>query len=127
MAASLCGVWVDEGGRVHLAETADGGARVERSASYEPFAWLRPDAAVVGVKGVRVEPLQGEGVFTHLAHAASSGAFEHLLNVTPSANIDALRPPESEYLLQTRTRLFADLTFGQLRRCQLDLPLPVVA
>lgn len=121
MAASLCGVWVDEAGQVHLAETAGHGARVERPGAYEPFAWLRPEAAAVGVAGVRVERLAGEGVFTHLAHAENTPAFDELLNRNASANIDALRPAESQYLLQTRTRLFADMTFAQLRRCQLDI------
>ncbi|QYM80712.1 DNA polymerase [Horticoccus luteus] len=121
MAASLCGVWVDSAGQVHLAETAEEGGRVERHGAYEPFAWLRPDAAAISVPGVRLETLKGEGVFTHLAHAENTRAFAELLNANASANVDALRPAESQYLLQTRTRLFADLTFAQVRRCQLDI------
>ena len=35
--------------------------------------------------------------------------------------VDAIRPVESQYLLQSRARLYRDLSFGQLRRCQLDI------
>ena len=35
--------------------------------------------------------------------------------------IDAIRPFESQFLLQHRQRLYRDLSFGQLRRCQLDI------
>ncbi|HTX66995.1 MAG TPA: hypothetical protein VMD31_14585, partial [Opitutaceae bacterium] len=39
----------------------------------------------------------------------------------PGAAVDWIRPLESQYLLQTRRRQSGDLTFSQLRRCQLDI------
>jgi DNA polymerase elongation subunit (family B) len=35
--------------------------------------------------------------------------------------VDSIRPLESQFLLQHRERLYRDLAFGQLRRCQLDI------
>src|SRR5215213_8858814 len=65
MAGSLCGVWVDEAGRVHTTIETENGGRQERLAT--------------------------------------------------------LRPYESQFLLQQRERLYREMTFGQLRRCQLDI------
>jgi DNA polymerase I len=35
--------------------------------------------------------------------------------------VDAIRPLESQFLLQSRRRLYADLPFAKLRRCQVDI------
>ena len=37
------------------------------------------------------------------------------------ANVDVIRPLESQFLLQQRERLYRDMTFSQVRRCQLDI------
>jgi DNA polymerase elongation subunit (family B) len=121
-ADALCGVWLDDAGQVHLAvATADGG-RVERVENFRPFAWLGDAAVVSGMAGVEVEALQGEGAFRWLAHARDRGAFEEFVKRVPDgAAVDWIRPLENQYLLQRRRRLFGDLVFGQLRRCQLDI------
>lgn len=41
--------------------------------------------------------------------------------VREGAAIDVLRPYESQWLLQKRARLYADMKFADLRRCQLDI------
>ena len=71
----LCGVWIDDDGRAHLAvATADGG-RKEQVETFRPFAWLGDAAMVGGVAGVEVEALKGEGTFRWLAHAPELAAF----------------------------------------------------
>ncbi|HEY8932835.1 MAG TPA: DNA polymerase domain-containing protein [Rariglobus sp.] len=121
MSESLCGVWVDDAGVVHLSLAGADGVRTTRTETLRPFAWL--DAAVTSTSdGVAIEPLQGEGPFNRLAHAASLEVFEAFTKAAKeTGGIDAVRPLESQFLLQNRRRLFRDLSFTQLRRCQLDI------
>ena len=123
MAGSLCGVWVDDAGRVHTTVETEGGGRETRIAILRPFAWLglstneQPTPA-----GVTVEPLRGEGPYNRLAHAEDFGVFNGFVRMArEGGNIDVTRPFESQFLLQQRERLYREMTFGQLRRCQLDI------
>ena len=121
-AGELCGVWVDADGRAHLAVATANGGREEKTETFRPFAWLGDAAVVGGVAGVEVEPLKGEGTFRWLAHAQGCAAFEDFVNEAPDgAMVDWIRPLENQFLLQHRRRLFGELIFTQLRRCQLDI------
>ncbi|MBA4137659.1 MAG: DNA polymerase [Opitutus sp.] len=116
---SLCGLWIDETGRAHVSRaTADGGRR-EQIEEFRPFAWT----GLAGeFPGVMFESLPGEGAFKWLAHADSLAAFtEFVKTMREGGTIDVLRPYESQWLLQRRARLYADLHFADLRRCQLDI------
>ncbi len=124
---NLCGLWIDGEGRAHLTVARADGTREERVEEFRPFAWL---AALPGGEagpplpaGVVLERLKGEGAFTVLAHAGSPTAYDALVALAreTSTALDALRPAESQFLLQNRARLFGDLPFAQLRRCQLDI------
>lgn len=123
MSGALCGLWVDDDGVVHVAlETAEGG-REARTESLRPFAWL-PAGAFVENDGVTLERLNGEGFFTELAHADSLARFEAWQDAAKTAGvrgIDVIKPLESQWLLQTRRRLFEGLPFARVRRCQLDI------
>jgi DNA polymerase elongation subunit (family B) len=122
MNESLCGVWVDEVGNVHVCRaTADGG-RVTRSERLRPFAWLNEAVTAAATEGVTIEALSGPGPFNRLAHAETLEAFESFVKTAKEGgSVDAVKPLESQFLLQQRERLFRDLSFGQLRRCQLDI------
>lgn len=121
MVESICGVWVDDEGRVHTAVAMADGTRETRVESLRPFAWLR-DVVNAETPGVTVETLKGEGAFTRLAHADTLEAFDAFLKAAKdTGGVDTIRPLESQFLLQRKARLFADLSFGQLRRCQLDI------
>lgn len=120
--APLCGLWVDGGGIVHLAEAGPEGSRTTRTTNFSPFFWVGGETAVTMPAGTVVETLGGIGPFGRLVHAASLPVFDELLAaVKNQAAVDVVRPWESQFLLQTKRRLFADLSFGQLRRCQLDI------
>lgn len=121
MSGALCGLWLDDDGRAHLAVAQPDGRRTETVAEFKPFAWLTAAAGDVAVAGVTVEPLHGDGVFSRLAHADNLEAYAGLQRLVEGPDIDTLRPLESQYLLQHKARLFADLSFAQLRRCQLDI------
>ena len=121
-AGELCGVWIDGEGVAHLSSAAPDGGREERTDAFQPFAWLGDAAAVGGAAGVAVELLKGEGPFRWLAHAKTRPAFEAFVREAPDgAPIDWIRPLESQYLLARRRRLFGELAFAQIRRCQLDI------
>lgn len=118
----LCGVWVDGAGETHLSESTADGGRAEKTDAFRPFAWLGDGAVAQGVAGMEVEALKGEGIFRWLAHAQGRAAYEEFVREAPDgAVVDWIRPLENQYLLQRRRRMFGELTFPQLRRCQLDI------
>jgi DNA polymerase I len=115
----LCGVWIDDGGCAHVSVATTDGGREERPAPPRLFAWLREPPADGAIAGIQVERLKGEGAFPWLAQVDSPAAYDALLRL--AAGADAIRPLESQFLLQTRARLFSEISFAQLRRCQLDI------
>jgi DNA polymerase elongation subunit (family B) len=121
-AAALCGLWVDDTGAVHTTVATAAGGREDRRETLRPFAWLADFPVAEPVAGIAVEELRGAGTFRHLIHADSLAAYEGFLAFArESGAVDAVRPLESQYLLQRRLRLYRDLGFGALRRCQLDI------
>ncbi|PHX71903.1 MAG: DNA polymerase [Opitutia bacterium] len=123
MIGSLCGVWVDETGRVFTTVVAAEGGREERSEAFRPFGWLNDTPPDANLHGLTLEKLQGPGPFDRLVHAESLGVFETFTKAAKQTAIglDVIRPLESQFLLQHRQRLYRDLSFAQLRRCQLDI------
>ena len=78
MDETLCGVWVDDDGRVHLSvATADGG-RLERTETLRPFAWLSGQTPAMPT-GVAIEELRGEGPFSRLVHGETLAIYEAFL------------------------------------------------
>ena len=123
MTGSLCGVWVDETGRVFTTVvTADGG-RGEQIGVFRPFGWLNDTPLEANFHGITLEKLQGPGPYDRLVHAESLGVFETFTQAAKQTSIglDVIRPLESQYLLQHRQRLYRELSFAQIRRCQLDI------
>jgi len=122
MDGTLCGVWIGDDGVAHVClATADGGRR-EETRPFRPFAWM--SGGGLDTPGVHFESLRGSAPLGTLAHAESLDAYEGLLKAArdaPSVALDSVRPLESQFLLQNRARLYADLGFSRLRRCQLDI------
>ncbi len=124
MDGTLCGVWIDGEGKARVSLADQGGSRVEREMPFEPFAWLSANPSAAPLPGIELEKLKGGAVLGTLARASSLEAFEGLLRAardSSSTAIDAIRPLESQFLLQHRARLFGDLAFARLRRCQVDI------
>jgi len=116
---TLCGVWVDKDGAVHTTIATLDGGREERLESFKPFVWLGQGPIEAG-PDITIEPLAGEGVFRLLAHAGTLAAYDAFLQSWGGAK-DSVAPLESQFLMQRRERLYRDLRFGALRRCQLDI------
>lgn len=122
MAGSLAGIWVDAEGRVHTTLANPDGSRETRLTSFRPFAWLNETAIEIDFTGVQVERLAGESPFNRLVHAEDLATFDAFVKqARGKVSVDTIRPIESQYLLQNRERLYRDLTFGQVRRCQMDI------
>jgi DNA polymerase elongation subunit (family B) len=122
MAGSLCGVWVDDDGRVHTTVATEGGGRETRLGELRPFAWLGGAPAEPLSAEFTLEALKGEGPFSRLLHAENLAAYNAFQRGgLERANIDAIRPLESQFLLQQRERLYRELAFHELRRCQFDI------
>jgi len=122
MDGTLCGVWIDGGGRARVSVETGGGARREETLPFEPFAWLSSNPFTGPVAGVEFERLGGSAALGTLARASSPGAFDAFVKAARDhVAVDAIRPLESQFLLQRRARLFGDMSFTGLRRCQVDI------
>jgi hypothetical protein len=97
MIGSLCGVWVDETGRVFTTVVAAAGGREERSETFRPFGWLNDTPPDLNLVGLTLEQLQGSGPFDRLVHAESLGVFETFTKAAKQTAIglDVIRPLES--------------------------------
>jgi DNA polymerase elongation subunit (family B) len=122
MDGTLCGVWIDGEGRARVCVASQDGRREERTLPFEPFAWLASGSFDAPLPGVVFERLAGDGALGTLAKAHSLEAFDGLLRAArESVAVDAIRPLECQFLLQHRSRLYGDMSFGRLRRCQVDI------
>ncbi|HEY1791873.1 MAG TPA: DNA polymerase domain-containing protein [Opitutaceae bacterium] len=122
MEGSLCGVWIGGDGAARVSVEAPGGGREERTLPFEPFAWLNVDPFGEPVAGVAIEALGGSAPLGLMARASSTDAFEGFTRqARDTAVVDVIRPMECQFLMQRRARLFADMGFAALRRCQVDI------
>ena len=93
---------------------------MERRGPLRPFAWLREGPEQILGPGLTIERLKGEGVFCRLLHGETLAAYEGFLRANGKSH-ESVWPLESQFLLQHSARLYQDLPFGALRRCQLDI------
>jgi DNA polymerase I len=122
MPETICGLWIAGDGKAHLTVATPEGGRVERTEGFRPFAWLNDTPAEANLHGLTFERLKGEGPYDRLVHAEDLGSYEAFIKqARDTVGVDAIRPLESQFLLQHRQRLFGELAFGQVRRCQLDI------
>ncbi len=122
MPDAICGLWIADDGQAHLTVATPDGGRTDRVDRFRPFAWLNDTPAAANLHLVTLERLNGEGTFDRLVHADSLAAYDAFLKeARTSVTVDAIRPLESQYLLQHRQRLFGEMSFGHVRRLQLDI------
>ena len=124
MDGTLCGVWIDGDGVARVSLAAPDGAGWRRRCPYQPFApWMASDPFGAPVAGVTFRAPRGNSGPRHPWQGRQSlEAFEGMVKTArESVAVDAIRPLESQFLLQHRARLYGDMPFTRLRRCQLDI------
>ena len=98
------------------------GGRGRRECPFEPFAWLASPPSTSPCPGSSSSALAGDAALGTLARARSLEAFDGFVKTArDSGALDVIRPLESQFLLQHRARLYGDLAFAKLRRCQVDI------
>lgn len=120
---TLCGLWIDGDGVAHLSLATEDGQRITRTATFQPFAWAGSQMLEGDSPDIKRTSLRGTAPYSVLVQAESLKAYEAWLSRAKSASglVDSLRPLESQFLLQNRQRLFSNLPFSGLRRCQMDI------
>lgn len=120
---TLCGLWIDADGGAHLSLADEDHRRIERNVQFHPFAWAGAQVTVENASGVEQTQLRGSAPYCVLVQSESMKAYDEWLACAKSTPgiVDAIRPLESQFLLQTRQRLFSNLPFSRLRRCQMDI------
>lgn len=106
---------MDAEGQAHGAVAEGDVPRRAIAEAFQPFAWLGSDAP--GAKA-----LEGDGAFAWLKIFATPGELAEFAKAHKGElALEWLRPVEHQYLLATGHRMFAGMTFNQLRRLQLDI------
>ena len=103
------GLWVSAEAVAHLAECR-GQVDHVRALSFRPFAW---------VKGKR--ELKGSLPLNTLRFFKTPKDFEAARDTHPWQHFACLSSLESQFLVYSGKRLFENLSFQELRRCQLDI------
>jgi len=118
----LCGVWVDATGVVWTSRADGTGKRVETTEKGRWFAWLGQAPDEVLPDSLVLSELAGDGAFTCLAETDSLGDLTATTKrLRGQIAVDSVTPLESQFLLRTRQRLFTDVKFSEMHRCQLDI------
>ncbi|MFQ5683580.1 MAG: DNA polymerase domain-containing protein [Candidatus Binatia bacterium] len=105
---------------------------VSATESFHPFLLLEGDGWLKGWRGeATVQPLEGSGLFNRLVVFPDLKQLEeaksHLQKTTrknpsaPDAPYFSIADPVHQYLLSSGKTHFLDLTFGDLKRMQLDI------
>lgn len=122
MTGTLCGVWIDGEGRARVCLATEDGGRREATQPFEPFAWLSRLPEGGPFVGTDFDRLAGDAPLSILARSRTLADYETLMKAAREAGgVDSLKPLESQFLLQHRARLFGDMPFGKVRRCQVDI------
>ncbi len=124
MEGTLCGVWIDGDGRARVcvatAEAADGRKGPCRSSPSRGSVGPIPSTARSPASSS--SRLAGTAALGTLARAASLEAFDGFVQrARESGPSTRSGPLESQFLLQHRARLYGDMGFARLRRCQVDI------
>lgn len=120
---TICGIWVDPEGKAHLAIGGGEGRRREVVQPFSPFCWADEAAVVQGPPaGAEVQRLSGSGSLNRLLRFPDLVEWRDFTHArSAGGGIDFLRSMESQFLISTRERLFSEMRFSDLRRCQCDI------
>lgn len=116
---TICGLWISPQGEAWLSVLEGPDNRRELKLPFIPFSWsnnLPPFGKY------KEETLSGEAPYRHLLHFEDLESYRELLKNRPeNLQLESVRSMESQFLLRHQRRLYENLPFGQLRRCQCDI------
>lgn len=116
----ICGIYSDPfQSRIHLSIATENNQRKEITLPMEYFLWLKmnPDESLDST-----EKLSGPGFFNGLASFQKLADFKDFVKSTQGQYLQyQIKPLENLWLLQNQKRLFENLPFQQLKRCQIDI------
>lgn len=119
---SICGLWVDFAGNVHLSLADSDGRRREVKESMHPFCWV--DGSVVDAdlpEEIEVEKLTGPGKYNRLLRFSSLPIFFEFVSRRDRQTVEWIRSMESQFLISRGETMFGGMHFSDLRRCQCDI------
>lgn len=119
---ALAGVWVSPSGDVHTTYRSSEGDSEVKTDSFKGFGWVRDrDLDAEGFSG-DVTELKGMGPLNRLIETDTFDLFKQWLSKDGfGRSMECIRPFESQYLLKNHLRLFQNMRFDQLKRCQVDI------
>ena len=116
---TICGIWVDRMGKVHLSIRWGENKRKEKIYPYFPFVWAD---SFPSSGNIRKERLKSDAQFRYLLNFESIEEFYDIAhNRQKGLETEIIKPLESQYLLAQKERLYAEMSFNDLRRCQCDI------
>lgn len=116
--SSICGLWAGPEGRVYLS-LQEGTHRREISVPFMPYLWLEEKLLP---REVESEKLSGDAPLNRLMRFMDIEQYRKFLNIYgKSGDIENIDSLENQYLLENHQRLFSEMHFNELRRCQCDI------
>ncbi len=116
---TICGLWISGEGEACLSLLENENGRQEIEVPFIPFAWANdlPQAA-----NSKEETLSGDEPYRYLLHFENLQGYRDLLKNRPNGLfVESVRALESQFLLRHQRRLYENLPFSHLRRCQCDI------
>lgn len=115
----ICGIYIDNSTTpVHLAVRETSGANTITD-TLNPFAW-GTDSMTESVF-THKEKLNPSAVLNQLYYFEGVNNYSTFLQKYQTQGAIAIKPLEHQYLLQNNLRMFNNLRFSELNRCQLDI------
>ena len=118
----LTGIWVAPDGTVHQCFRDPDGQTHQKQAQLEAFMWVSAEDVKSLDGESHVHSLKGSGPFNRMLTTSDMEQFGQWMQQGKGLRrMEVLKPYESQYLLSHGMRLFGDLRFDELKRCQLDI------
>jgi len=119
---ALRGLWIDPEGGARLAIDAGDGPRKVETAKFAPFVWSMQGTDRLAPENASVLELSGEAAYNRLIEFADLASYQDFVKSHGrEGSIDWIRQLEQQYLLSNEARLYANASFSDLRRMQLDI------
>ncbi len=116
---TICGLWISESGEACLSLLDHENGRREIQHPFIPFAWAN---GLPQTGNFTEETLSGEEPYRFLLHFEHLQSYRELLKNRPdNIFVENVRALESQFLLRHQKRLYENLSFSRLRRCQCDI------